>query len=35
MKNENFLLDIQTKCGDIANKILNAVIDAEQTFECK
>ena len=24
MKNEKFLLDIQTKCGDIANEILNA-----------
>ena len=35
MKNEKFLLDIQTKCGDIANEILNAVIDAERTFKCK
>ena len=32
MKNEKFLLDIQTKCSDITNKILN---DAEQTFKCK
>ena len=30
MKNEKFLLDIQTKCGDIANEILNAAIDAER-----
>ena len=30
-KNEKFLLDIQTKCGDITNKILNA----ERTFKCK
>ena len=35
LKNEKFLLDIQTKCGDIVNEILNAVIDAEQTFKCK
>ena len=35
MKNEKFLLDIQTKCGDIANEILNAAIDAERTFKCK
>ena len=35
MKNEKFLLDIQTKCSDIANEILNAAIDAEQTFKCK
>ena len=34
MKNEKFLFDIQTKCGDIANKILNEAIDAERTFEC-
>ena len=34
MKNEKFLLDIQTKCGDIANEILNAAIDAERTFKC-
>ena len=34
MKNEKFLLDIQTKC-DIANEILNAAIDAEQTFKYK
>ena len=35
MKNEKFLLDIQTKCSNIANEILNGVIDAEQTFKCK
>ena len=35
MKNEKFILDIQTKCGDIANEILNAAIDAERTFKCK
>ena len=35
MKNEKFLLDIQTKCGNIANEILNAAIDAEQTFKRK
>ena len=35
MKNEKFLLDIQTKCGDIANEILKAAIDAERTFKCK
>ena len=35
MKNEKFLLDIQTKCGDIAKEMLNVVIDAEQTFKCK
>ena len=35
MKNEKFLLDIQTKCGDITNEILNAAIDAERTFKCK
>ena len=35
MKNEKFWLDIQTKCSDIANKILNAAIDAEQTFKYK
>ena len=35
MKNEKFLLDIQTKCGDIANEILNVMTDAEQTFKCK
>ena len=35
MKNEKFLLDIQTKCGDIANQILNVATDAEQTFKCK
>ena len=34
MKNEKFLLDIQTECGDIVQKILNAAIDAERTFEC-
>ena len=35
MKNEKFLFNIQKKCGDIANKILNAANDAEQTFKCK
>ena len=29
LKNEKSLLDIQTKCDDIANEILNAAIDAE------
>ena len=28
LKNEKFLPDITTKCGDIANGILNAAIDA-------
>ena len=35
MKNEKLLLDIQTKCDDIASEILNAMIDAERTFKCK
>ena len=35
MKNNFFLLDIQTKCGGIANEILNPVIDTERTFKCK
>ena len=35
LKNEKFLLDIQTQCSDIANEILNAVIDAGQTFKSK
>ena len=35
MKNEKFLLDIQTKCGNITNEILNVAIDAEQTSKCK
>ena len=35
MKNEKVLLNIQTKWADIANEILNAAIDAEQTFKCK
>ena len=35
MKNEKFLIDIQTKCGNITNEILNATIDAERTFNCK
>ena len=35
LKNVKFLLDIQTKCGNIANEILNAAIDAEWTFKCK
>ena len=34
-KNEEFLIDTQTICGNIANKILNAGIDAERTFRCK
>ena len=34
MKNEKFLLDVQAKCGDIANEILNASVDDEQTFKC-
>ena len=32
MKNEQLLLDIQTKCGDIANETLKAAIDVEQVF---
>ena len=35
IKNEKLLLDIQTKCGDITNEILNVAIDAERTFKCK
>ena len=35
MKNQKLLLNIQTKCGDIAYKILNVAIDAERTFKCK
>ena len=35
LKNEKFLLDIHTKCGDNANEILNAAIDAEKSFKCK
>ena len=35
LKDEKFLLDIQTKCSNIANKILNAAIDTERTFKCK
>ena len=35
MKNEKFLLDIQTKYGDIANEILTVVTDAERSFKCK
>ena len=35
MKNEKFLLDIQTKCVNIADEILNAAIDAERTFKYK
>ena len=35
LKNEKFSLDIQTKCSNITNKILNVAIDAEQTFKCK
>ena len=33
LKNEKFLIDIQTKRGDIASEILNAAIDAERTFK--
>ena len=33
-KNEKFLFDIQRKCSDIANEILNAATDAERTFKC-
>ena len=33
MKNKKFLLDIQIKCGNIANEILNLVIDAEGTIQ--
>ena len=29
------MLVIQTKCGNIANEILNAAIDTERTFKCK
>ena len=35
MKNKKFVLDIQTKCGDIATEFPNAAIDAERTFKCK
>ena len=35
MKNEKFLLDIHTKCGDIVNEILNAAIDTEQACKWK
>ena len=35
MKTEELLIDIQTKCGDMANEILNTAIDAERTFKCK
>ena len=35
MKNEKFLLLIQTKCSYITNEILNAGIDAERTFKYK
>ena len=35
MKNEKFLLDIQTKRRDFTNKILNAAIDAELSFKFK
>ena len=33
LKNEKFLLDITTKCGDIANNV--AAIDAKRTIKCK
>ena len=26
-------MDVQTKCSDIADEILNAAIEAEQTFK--
>ena len=35
MKNEELLLDVQAKCFNIANEMLNAVIDAEWTFYYK
>ena len=36
MKNEKFVFDIKTKCGDVTNEILcNAAIDAKPTFKCK
>ena len=35
LKNEKFLPDIETKCGDIANEILNVAVDAKRTFKCK
>ena len=37
LKNEKWkiLAWYPNKCGDITNKILNAVTDAEQTFKCK
>ena len=28
------MLDIQTRCGDIASEFPNAAIDAERTFKC-
>ena len=34
-KMKKFLLHIQTKCGDIANEILNVATDAERTFKWK
>ena len=30
MKSEKFLLDIQTKCGDVTNEILNVTIDTNE-----
>ena len=35
MKQEKLLLDIQTKCSNIANEILNEAIDTKRTFTCK
>ena len=35
LKNEKFLPDIETKCGDITTEILNAVVHAKRTFKCK
>ena len=34
MTYEKFLLDIQTKCDDIPNEIVNVAVDTEQTFRC-
>ena len=32
IKKEKFLLDIQTKCDNIANEILNAAIDEQVAY---
>ena len=34
-ENEKLLFDVQTKCGDIADEMLNVANDTEQTFKCK